>query len=270
MNGMDGIDLGLRGKIALVLGVANKRSIAWAIAQLLAEAGAKLVITYQDGRVKPYVEELAETLPDPDKEPLLLPCDVRRVREIEGLFSRIEGEPGAGGLDLLVHSIAYAPAGELKGEFLSTSKEGFQETLEVSAYSLIPLAQRAAPLMESRGGGAIIALTFQASERVFPGYNVMGTAKAALEQIIRQLAYELGPRNIRVNGLSPGPLRTLAARGVPGFTTMLELHRDRAPLRRNITHEEVAQAALFLLSDLASGITGEILHVDGGYHIMGI
>jgi len=254
----------LSDKAALVLGVASHRSIAWAIAQLLAQAGARLVLTYQNERVKPYVEKLAAGL----EEPLLLPCDVTKDQQIKGLFGRIKEEVGK--LDLMVHSIAYAPAAELEGEFLATSREGFLTALEVSAYSLIPLARHAAPLLERRGGGAIIALTFQASERVFPGYNVMGTAKAALEQIIRQLAYELGPKNIRVNGLSPGPLRTLAARGIAGFTTMLKLHKERAPLRRSITHEEVAGAALFLLSDLAAGITGEILHVDAGYHIMGI
>lgn len=253
----------LSDKIALVLGVANKRSIAWAIARMLDRAGARLALTYQDERIKPYVEELAAAL----EEPLLLPCDVTAERQITALFDRIEEE--FGGLDLLVHSLAYAPAGELGGEFLVISREGFREALEVSSYSLISLARGAAPLMEGRGG-SIIALTFQASERVFPGYNVMGTAKAALEQIIRQLAYELGPKGIRVNGLSPGPLRTLAARGIPRFTAMLKLYQERAPLKRNITHEEVAQAALFLLSDLANGITGEILHVDGGYHIMGV
>ena len=253
----------LSDRAALVLGAANRRSIAWAIAQALDRAGARLVLTYQNERVKPYVEELAASL----REPLLLPCDVAEDRQIKDLFARIEEE--FGGLDLLVHSIAYAPAGELGGDFLKTTREGFREALEVSSYSLIPLARGAAALMEGRGG-SIIALTFQASERVFPGYNVMGTAKAALEQIIRQLAYELGPKGIRVNGLSPGPLRTLAARGIPGFTEMLKLYQERAPLKRNITHEEVARAALFLLSDLASGITGEILHVDGGYHITGV
>lgn len=258
---MNRIDL--NGQAALVLGVANKRSIAWAIAQILHRAGARLAITYQDERVKPYVEGLTDQL----KEPLLLPCDVTEDRQISALFDRIEEE--FGGLDLLIHSVAYAPAEELGGDFLKITREGFHRTVEVSAYSLIPLARRAAPLMERRGGGSIIALSFQASERVFPGYNVMGTAKAALEQLIRQLAFELGPRNIRVNGLSPGPLRTLAARGIPGFPEMLKLHQERAPLGRNITQEEVAKAALFLLSDLSSGITGEILHVDAGYRIMG-
>jgi enoyl-[acyl-carrier protein] reductase I len=258
------VSIDLSGKAGLVLGVANRRSIAWAIAQALDRAGATLAIAYQNERVKPYVEELAATL----GKPLLLPCDVTAERQIQALFSQIEQQ--FGGLDLLVHSIAYAPASELERELSATSREGFRETLEVSAYSLISLARQAAPLMEERGGGSIIALTFQAAKRVFPGYNVMGPAKAALEGIIRQLAYELGPRNIRVNGLSPGPLRTLAARGVPRFTEMLKLHGERAPLRRNITHQEVAKAALFLMSDLATAITGEILHVDAGYHVMGI
>jgi len=254
----------LDGKFGLVLGVANKRSIAWAIAQLLARAGARLALTYQDERVRPHVEELAAGL----EGTLLLPCDVTSAGQIVALFERITER--FGGLDLLVHSIAYAPLEELGDGFLATSREGFLEALEVSAYSLIPLARHAVPLMARRGGGAIVTLTFQASERVFPGYNVMGTAKAALEQIIRQLAYELGPKGIRVNGLSPGPLRTAAARGIPSFTQALKYQRERAPLKRDLTHEEVARAALFLLSDLASGITGEVLHVDGGYHIMGI
>ncbi len=254
----------LSGKAALVLGVANKRSIGWAISQILGQAGAKLALTYQNERVKPYVEALAEGLP----ESLLLPCDVAEEGQVAALFSRIEEE--FEGLDILVHSIAYAPAEELGREFLATSREGFRTALEVSAYSLIPLARLAIPLMEGRGGGSIIALSFQASQRVFPGYNVMGTAKAALEGIIRQLAAELGPRNVRVNGLSPGPLRTLAARGIPGFTEMLRLYEQQAPLKRNIAQDEVAKAALFLSSDLASGVTGEILHVDAGYHIMGI
>lgn len=252
----------LSGKIALVLGVANERSIAWAIARILDRAGARLVIAFQNERLKPHVERLATCLGDP----LLLPCDVTQDRQMEDLFGQIREK--FGGLDHLVHSVAYAPAADLAGTFIATSKQGFHETLEVSSYSLVALARGAAPLMEGRGG-AIIALTFHGAERVFPGYNVMGTAKAALEQIIRQLAYELGPSNIRVNGLSPGPLRTLAARGLPRFQEMLKLHEQRAPLRRNVTHEEVAKAALFMLSDLSSGITGEILHVDAGYHIMG-
>lgn len=253
----------LSGKAGLVLGVANERSLAWAIARSLDQAGARLAITYQSERVRPHVEGLAAGF----RESLVHPCDVTEDRQIETLFARLEESWGR--LDFLVHSIAFAPAAELGGEFVKTSRAGFREALEVSAYSLIPLARRATPLMEGQGG-SLVALTFQASERVFPGYNVMGTAKAALEQIVRQLAYELGPQGIRVNGLSSGPLRTLAARGIPGFPEMLKSHEERAPLKRNITHDEVAKAALFLLSDLASGITGEVLHVDAGYHIMGV
>jgi len=252
----------LRDKVGLVLGVANERSIAWAIARRLDEAGAGLALTYQSERVKPAVESLAAGL----RESVVHPCDVTEDRQIEALFTRLEEQWGR--LDFLVHSIAFAPAAELGGEFVKTSRAGFREALEVSAYSLIPLARGAAPLMRGRGG-SLVALTFQASERVFPGYNVMGTAKAALEQIVRHLAYELGPQDIRVNGLSSGPLRTLAARGIPGFPDMLKSHEARAPLKRNITHDEVAKAALFLVSDLASGITGEVLHVDAGYHIVG-
>jgi enoyl-[acyl-carrier protein] reductase I len=253
----------LSGKFGLVLGVANERSIAWAIARSLDQAGAKLALTYQNERVKPHVEGLAAGL----RQSLIHPCDVTEDRQIEALFARIREQWGR--LDFLVHSIAFAPATELGGEFIQTSRAGFREALEVSAYSLIPLARAAAPLMAGQGG-SMVALTFQASERVFPGYNVMGTAKAALEQSVRQLAYELGPHGIRVCGLSSGPLRTLAARGIPGFPEMLRSHEERAPLKRNITHDEVAKAALFLLSDLASGITGEVLHVDAGYHIMGV
>lgn len=253
----------LTDKVGLVLGVANERSIAWAIARSLDQAGASLALTYQNDRVKPYVEGLATQL----RQTVVIPCDVREDEQIAALFARLKDEWGR--LDFLVHSIAFAPAAELGGEFVATSRAGFHEALEVSAYSLIPLARGAAELMPGRGG-AMVALTFQASERVFPGYNVMGTAKAALEHIVRQLAYELGPRGVRVCGLSSGPLRTLAARGIPGFPEMLKSHEGRAPLKRNVTHDEVAKAALFLVSDLASGITGEVLHVDAGYHIMGV
>ncbi|MEW6217116.1 MAG: enoyl-ACP reductase [Candidatus Bipolaricaulota bacterium] len=258
---MDHIEL--RDKVGLVLGVANERSIAWAIAQCLDRAGARVALTYQNERVRPHVERLAAEL----RDPLVALCDVTADGEIEALFARIGREWER--LDFLVHSIAFAPAAELGGEFLRTSRAGFHETLDVSAYSLIPLARGAVPFMGA-GGGAVIAITFQASQRVFPGYNVMGTAKAALEQIVRQLAYELGSHAIRVCGLSAGPLRTLAARGIPGFPEMAKSHAERAPLKRSITHDEVARAALFLVSDLASGITGEVLHVDAGYHIMGV
>ena len=253
----------LADKVGLVMGVANERSIAWAVARILDQAGAGLALAYQNDRVKPYVEGLAAQL----RRAEVQACDVTEDGQIAALFARLKEKWGR--LDFLVHSIAFAPATELGGEFLATSRAGFREALDVSAYSLIPLARGAAELMQGRGG-AMVALTFQASERVFPGYNVMGTAKAALEHIVRQLAYELGPHGVRVCGLSSGPVRTLAARGIPGFPEMLNSHEERAPLKRNITHDEVARAAVFLVSDLASGITGEILHVDAGYHIIGV
>ncbi len=253
----------LQGKAGLIFGVANKRSIAWAIAQVLHQAGARLAFTYQDERIKPKVEELVYPLADS----LLLPCDVTRDEELEAVFGEISHQFGR--LDFLVHSVAFAPAEEFEREFFKTSRGGFRTALDVSAYSLIPMARLALPLMEKAGGGSMIALTYLAAERAVPTYNVMGTAKAALQQIIRQLAYELGPKKIRVNGISAGPLSTLSARGVPGFTSILHVYEQRAPLKRNITHEEVAKAALFLLSDLSSGITGEIIYVDAGYHIMG-
>jgi enoyl-[acyl-carrier protein] reductase I len=251
----------LSGKVGLITGVANKRSIAWGIAQLLHQAGAKLAFTYQDERLKPKVEELVSEM----DEALLLPCDVTVDEQLEGVFQEI-GEK-FGRLDFLVHSVAFAPREEFDAQFYNTSRGGFRTALEVSAYSLIPMAKLALPWMERAGGGSIVAMTYLAAERAVPRYNVMGTAKAALEHIIRQLAYELGERNIRVNGISAGPLPTLSARGVPGFTDFLKVYPQRAPLKRNITHEEVAKAALFLLSDMASGITGEILYVDAGYHI---
>jgi enoyl-[acyl-carrier protein] reductase I len=252
----------LRGKTGLVSGVANKRSIAWAIAQLLHQAGARLAFTYQGERIKDSVEELVSPL----KGSLLLPCDVLDNAQLESVFRALANEFGK--LDYLVHSVAFAPHEEFEREFYHTSRDGFRTALEISAYSLIPMARLALPLMEKAGGGSMIAMTYLAAERAVPTYNVMGTAKAALEQIIRQLAFELGPKKIRVNGISAGPLSTLSARGVPGFTDILHVYEQRAPLKRNITHEEVGKAALFLLCDLASGITGEILYVDAGFHIM--
>lgn len=256
-------EINLSGKYGLILGVANKRSIAWAIAQQLSQAGARLALTYQDDRLKPKVAELAGQLPDT----LLLPCDVSDDTQIESVFAQIEKSFGR--LDYLVHSVAFAPRAELEGAFVDTSRAGFRTALEVSAYSLLPLARGAQPLMERADGGSLIAMTYLAAERAVPKYNVMGTAKAALEQIIRQLAYELGPANIRANGISAGPLNTLAARGIGGFSDILKLYPERAPLKRNITQQEVAQTALFLLSGLSSGITGEVVYVDAGYHIMG-
>ncbi len=253
----------LTGKTALITGVANQRSLAWAIAEALGQAGARLVFTYQGERLLKNVQSLAEKFPDS----LILSCDVTRDDQVDDVFSVIEEETGR--LDVLLHSVAFAPREELEGEFRTTTREGWNLTLEISAFSLVDLANRATPLME-REGGSILALTYMASQKVVPKYNVMGSAKAALENAVRQLAFELGSRNIRVNSLSAGPISTLSARGVSGFSGMLGHHREKAPLRRNIEPREVGDAALFLCSELASGITGEILHVDAGYNIMAV
>ena len=254
----------LEGKVGIVFGIANDRSIAWAIARVLHRAGARLAFTYQNERLRDRVSKLANTVDGS----LLLECDVNDDGQIESVFSQIAEKYGR--LDLLVHSIAFANRDDLGGEFSKTGREGFRVAMDVSAYSLIPLAHHAALLMELNGGGSIVTMTFQASERVFPGYNIMGTAKAALENEVRQLAAEYGDRNIRVNAISAGPLETLAARGIHGFLDMKKVHAARAPLKRNITHEEVAKTALFLCSDLASGVTGSIIPVDAGYHIMAV
>lgn len=254
----------LAEKSGLIFGVANHRSIAWAIAQVLGQAGSRLALAYQNERLKDRVSKLAETL----EGAILLECDVTDDLQIAEVFSQVERQFGA--LDFLVHSIAYASRDDLGGDFSKTSREGFRVALDVSAYSLMPLVRHAAPLMERGGGGSVLAMTFQASERVFPGYNVMGTAKAALENEVRQLAAEYGKVNIRVNAISAGPLETLAARGIHGFLDMKKTHAQRAPLGRNITHEEVGKTALFLCSDLSSGITGSVIPVDAGYHIMAV
>jgi len=253
----------LKGKNGLVLGVGNHRSIAWAIAQQLHRAGVNLAFTYQNERFKEQQEKLTASMNDP----LLLPCDVTKEEEIKDTVNVVAKQMGS--LSILVHSIAFARREELGGDFSKTTREGFHVALEVSSYSLLALSRYAAPLME-KNGGSIITLTYQASERVFPGYNIMGTAKAALENIVRQLACELGPRNIRVNALSPGPLDTLAGRGIKGFVNMKKAHAERSPLGRNVTHEEVGKAALFLCSDLSSGMTGAVIPLDGGYSIMGV
>ena len=252
----------LSGKKGIVLGVANDRSIAWGIASALAQAGARLALTYQGDRLKERVEKLAETL----ENPLLLPCDATSDQEIAQVFQDLKAE--FGGISFLIHSIAYANRDDLGGRFSDTGREGFRIALEVSAYSLLPLVRHAAPLMTE--GGSVVAMTFDASQRVYPGYNVMGTAKAALENSVRQLASEFGPDNIRVNAISAGPLETLAARGITGFRDMRHVHGAKAPLQRNITVEEVAQTALFLCSGLSSGITGAVIPVDAGYHIMAV
>ena len=254
----------LKGKKALVLGVANKRSIAWSIAQTLSNHGAQLAFTYQGERLKESVEKLIETLPQ--KSPLY-PCDVMKTEEVKSLFDHLQADFGS--LHYLVHCIAFAKKEDLEGRTIDTSKDGYVLAHEVSAYSLITLAKAAEPLLEKEGG-SIVALTYLGSEKVIPHYNVMGMAKASLESGIRYLASELGRKNIRVNGISAGPVNTLAARGISGFTKMLEIHRQKAALGRNIEVEEVGNTALFLLSPLASGITGEIIYVDAGYRIMGM
>ncbi|MBM3776678.1 MAG: enoyl-ACP reductase [Acidimicrobiia bacterium] len=252
------------GKRGLVVGVANKRSIAWAIARATASRGARLALTYQ-GRFEEHVGELAASL---DHQPLVLPCDVAVDADIDAVFAKIDQE--FGGLDFLVHGAAFAPREELSSPFTETSRDGFRTALDISAYSLIALARGAAPLMERSGGGSILTLTYLGSERVFPNYNVMGVAKAALEASMRYLAADLGPRGIRVNAISAGPVKTLAAAGISGFSGVLGVYRDRAPLRRNIETSEVGEAGAFLLGPAASGITGEVLMVDAGYHAVGM
>ena len=253
----------LKGKKGLVVGVANKRSIAWAIAQALADHGAQLAFTYQGDRLKDSVAELAKTLPQSSP---LFACDVTKDEEVRGVFDGIQKEFGS--LQFLVHCVAFAKKEELDGRTLDTSREGFHLAMDVSSYSLIALAKAAEPLL-TKEGGSIVALTYLGAEKVIPNYNVMGLAKASLESAVRYLAADLGSKNVRVNGVSAGPVSTLAARGISGFTTMLENHRNRAALKRNVEVEEVGNAAFFLLSPLASGITGEILYVDCGYRIMG-
>ena len=252
----------LSGKKGVVFGVANDRSIAWAISQILAEAGAQLALTYQNDRLKDRVARLADTLDGA----ITVPCDASDDEQIESVFSEIGS--AFGDISFLVHSIAFANREDLAGRFADTGREGFRVALDVSAYTLIPLVKHAAPLMT--GGGSVIAMTFEASQKVYPGYNVMGTAKAALEQSVRQLASEFGEDNIRVNAISAGPIETLAARGIHGFMDMKKIHAERAPLKRNIVAEEVAKTALFLCSGMSSGITGSIIPVDAGYHIMAV
>lgn len=252
------------GKHGLIVGVANKRSIAWAIAQATAERGAKLVLTYQ-GRFEEHVRELSEGLSEP---PLVLPCDVTADGDIELVFAAIDRE--FGGLDFLVHAAAFAPREELLAPFVNTSREGFRTTLDISTYSLIALARGATPLMAKRGGGSMLTLTYLGSERVFPNYKVMGVAKAALEATVRYLAAELGAQNIRVNAISAGPIKTLAASGISGFSDILHIYPERAPLRRNVEAAEVGAAAAFLLSDAGKAITGEVLMVDSGFHVTGM
>jgi enoyl-[acyl-carrier protein] reductase I len=254
----------LSGKHGLVVGVANKRSIAWAIAQAASAAGARLALTYQGERLEENVRDLAASLTDP----LILPCDVTDDAQIGNVFAEIDRT--FGGLDFLVHGAAFAPREELANPFVQTTRDGFRLALDISAYSLVALTRGALPLMERRGGGSVVTLTYLGSDRVFPNYNVMGVAKAALEACVRYLAADLGPKNIRVNAISAGPIKTLAASGISGFGGILQLYRERAPLRRTVETAEVAEAAVFLLSDAGRAITAEVLMVDAGFHATGM
>ena len=254
----------LSGKFGLITGIANKRSMAWSIAKALAQDGARLALAYQGERFAETVEQLAAEL----NSPLLLQCDVTSDAQITDACATIERE--FGGLDYLLHGTAFAPREELSRPFVETSRAGFRIALDVSAYSLIALSRGAAPLMAARGGGSILTLTYLGSERVFPNYNVMGVAKAALEASVRYLAADLGPRNIRVNAISAGPIRTLASSGITGFSNILQVYRDRAPLRRNIELDDVGRTGRFLLGPESAAITGEVLMVDAGFHLMGL
>ena len=251
----------LAGKTAVIFGLANKRSIAWGIAQKLHEAGATLAICYQNERMKLEAEGLIAELPGA----LGFQCDVSNDAEIDAVFAAIKEKLNK--VDILVHAVAFAPAADLKGDFLDTSREGFRVAMDVSVYSLIAVSRGAAPLMTE--GGSIMTLSYFAAEKVVPNYNVMAVAKAGLESATRYLAANLGSRNIRVNAISAGPIKTLAARGVGDLSRMLESHAERAPLHRNVDQLEVGNTALFLASDLSSAITGEIMYVDCGYNIMG-
>jgi enoyl-[acyl-carrier protein] reductase I len=252
----------LENRFGIIFGVANKRSIAWATAQALSGAGARLAFTYQGERLKENVEGLTRDM----EGALVVPCDVTKAEEVEQTFKRVGEEFGR--LDFLIHSIAYAPKEALEGEYVDTSREAFLTALEVSAYSLAQLARAAAPLMTE--GGSIVSMTYYGAEKVVANYNVMGIAKAALEASTRYLAADLGKRNIRVNTISAGPINTLSARGVSNMGSMLKHHAEKSPLRRNVEAREVGNTALFLCSPLSSGITGEVIHVDCGYNIMGL
>jgi enoyl-[acyl-carrier protein] reductase I len=253
------------GKRGLVLGVANRRSIAWAIAQRLAEGGAKLAFTYQGERIEQNVRDLAESV----ESPLVTECDVRSDEGIERVFAEV-GETFDGQLDLLVHSVAFADARDLEGRFTDTPRDRFWLALDVSAYSLVATARAAEPLMEAAGGGSILTMTYLGGERAVPHYNIMGVAKAALNASVRYLASDLGQKDIRVNAVSAGPVRTLSARSIAGFPTMEAIVEERSPLQRNIESGDVGAAAAWLLSDEAKNVTGTTLYVDSGYHAMGM
>jgi enoyl-[acyl-carrier protein] reductase I len=252
------------GKHGLIVGVANRRSIAWGIAQAAQAAGARLALTYPSERLEENVRELAEKLTNP----LIAPCDVGSDQQIADLAALLDKE--FGGLDFFVHGAAFAPGEALSNPFVDTTREAFRIALDVSAYSLVGLTRAVAPLMEKRGGGSILTLTYLGSQRVFPNYNVMGVAKAALESSVRYLASDLGPKNIRVNAISAGAIKTLAAAGISGFSSILQVYRERAPMRRSVDQSEVADAAMFLLSNASRAVTGEILMVDSGFHAVGL
>jgi enoyl-[acyl-carrier protein] reductase I len=254
----------LEGKTGVVFGVANKRSIAWAIARAMAREGMKLAFTYQGERLKEGVEALTASLPGS----LLLPCDVTNDAEVDAVYAAVDQAWGK--LDAVLHSVAFAPKEDLEGEFVQTSRDGFKLAHDISSYSLVAVTRGALPLFEKNGGGSVLTLTYHGAVKAVEGYNLMGVAKASLEASMRYLAANLGPKNVRVNALSAGPVNTLAARGIKGFTTMLKHHAEKAPLRRNVELEEVGNAGMFLLSPWASGITGEVTYVDCGYSIVGL
>ena len=253
----------LKDKLGLVFGVANKRSIAWSIAQAWHQAGARLAFTYQGERLKENVEELAGTF---GQDTPIYPCDVSRDEEILSVFENLKRDFGK--LHLVLHSVAFAPREALEGRFVNTSREAFRMAHDVSAYSLLGIARAAQPLMTE--GGSIVAMTYYGAEKVVPHYNVMGVAKASLEATVRYLAHDLGPDKVRVNAISAGPMNTLAARGISGFGEMLKRHADHAPLKRNVLPKELGDTGLYLASDMSSGVTGEVIYVDCGYNIMGM
>jgi enoyl-[acyl-carrier protein] reductase I len=252
-----------QGKRVLVFGVANERSIAWGIAKAMHAAGAECAFTYAGEVLEKRVRPLAESV----AAPLILPCDVTRDDEVESVFARVAERWD--GLDVLVHSIAFANREDLEGRFLDTSREGFLKALDISVYSLVLLSRRAAPLLAARKG-SVVTMTYYGAEKVVANYNVMGVAKAALEASVRYLASELGPDGVRINAISAGPIKTLAASGIRGFRGMLGMAEERAPMRRNVSQEDVANAAVFLCSELGAGVTGEVMHVDSGYNILGM
>jgi enoyl-[acyl-carrier protein] reductase I len=254
-----------QGKQGLVLGVANKRSIAWAIAQRLADEGAQLAFTFQGERIEKSVRELADSV----QSPLVTECDVRSDDDITRVFSEV-GEAFGGGLDVLVHSVAFAAAEDLEGRFTDTPRDRFWMAIDVSAYSLVATARAAEPLMDARGGGSVLTMTYLGGERAVPHYNVMGVAKATLNASVRYLAWDLGQKNIRVNAVSAGPVRTLSARSIAGFPTMEAIVEERSPLHRHVDADDVAAGAAYLLSDEADNVTGTTLYVDSGYHAMGM